>query len=286
MTHSVDSLVVIPTRRGRYAAEDLCRASRWSCLGPAAVYVVDASAEPIDGIAGATVLRAEQTGVRPRDGFLAGLGLMHAVDKGVQFRQAIVLDDSCLVMRRGIDQWAIGHTQRDGVGLLGVHDRLNYEDAYDRCRVWFDNWAVPHESFEPGPYTLHDAALWLSGGLVASLYRYGLLTPDGCASWPLTYGAYVSWVSQMLGFYQVGWGHMDKRLPPLFVNHTGRSRHQPEPHILSDSFLLYYSVRHCVAYSEEELREAYKRARGEEAGEVTPLRPHVSPGPRGPTERG
>jgi len=281
----VDTLFVVATRRGSYVAHDLIRSIRWSSQQSHYTVVVDLAGdvEPLEDLKdGHGIIRASVG--KAADGFGAGLGLQWAFDKGIQARQYVILSDACLLLRQGVDTWALPHMQKTQVGLLGVIDRLNVEDAYGKCASFFDSWNAPHHNLSPGPETLHEACLWLSNGLATAMYQKGLFTPEGCENWPLPYGPYISWTAQMLGFYQVGWGHMDKRLPPLYVNHTGRARHQPEPHILSAQFLVYYSARHCVSYTEENLREAYKRMRGEPAKTVDPWKPSVSPKPLGPVD--
>lgn len=283
----VDTVFSIATSRGPYIAHDLIKSIRWSCTRPNYIVIVDRGGDVprIPELAdGYTLLTTDPH--RAADPWLAGLGLKWAVDVGIQAKYFVVLSDECLILQQGIDAWALEHAAKTQVGLLGVRDRLNYDDAYKKCTPWFDMWDLPHTNYEPSGETVHDAAVWMSSSLVSQLFSRNLLPPNDCEQWPLPYGPFISWAAQMLGFYQVGWGHMDKRIPPLFVNHTGRSRHMPEPHVLHPQFALYYSARRCAGYSEEDLREAYKRQRGEPARSIEPFRPVVSPKPDGPTEAG
>lgn len=279
----VDTVFVIATSRGAYVATDLLRSLRWSCQSSHYVVLVDRAknvAIPDDIKDGYTLLSVGQD-TRVQDQFAAGLGLKWCCDQQVQAQQYVVLDDKCLVMQRGVDTWALEHMRKTQVGLLGVKDRLDYEDAYTKVAPLMDRWDMPHALFVPGRDTIHEAVLYLSGNLVQTLFKRNLLVPDGADQWPLPYGPFISWAAQMLGFYQVGWGHMDQQMPPLYVNHTKHSRYQPAPHILHTQFKLYYSVRHVAGYSEERLRESFKRMRGEPAKDYDPVRPTLAPQPTG-----
>lgn len=280
----VDSVFVVPTRRGSYVIEDLINSIKWSCQRSFHVIVVDLTGElSLQSTVDCSVIRSNSSVCST---FAGCAGVKAAVDRGIRSQQYVVLDDACLIIQPGIDTWALEHLSKTQVGLLGVVDRLNYEDAFSRCAVLFDEWDMPYHSFEPGPLSLSDAAIFLAAPVVLAMYHQGLLVPTTCVRWPLSVGVYLSWVVQMLGYYLVGWGHMDKPMPPLYVNHSGRSRFLPAPHILSPRFALYYSVRHVLGYSEEELRNAFKRVRGEPSELSEPFRPVVIPWSVGPTALG
>jgi len=280
----VDTVFVIATRRGSYPAQDLVRSIRWSCQSSHYTVIVDRGKDvemPADLKDGYTILTIDQdTGAQ--DQFVAGLGLKWCVDQGIKAKQFVILDDKCLVMQRGIDTWALDHMQKTQVGLLGVKDRLNYEDAYGKVSPLMDRWDMPHALWVPQSETVHESVLYLSGPLVQTLFEKNLLVPEGVEQGPLPYGPIISWAAQMLGFFQVGWGHMDQQMPPLYVNHSKHARFQPAPHILNTQFKLYYSVRNVPSYSEERLRESFKKMRGEDAKDFDPVKPTVAPQPMGP----
>jgi len=287
MVNASSAVFVIATNREAYPVLDLFRSIQWSCQESHYVVIVDYGGNvkfPDDVKDGYAILNVKQEG-RPAEGFFRGLGIRWAIDKGIKCKQFVLLDDACLLIQPGIDTWALERFQQASVGLLGVIDRLNYEDAFRRCAAWMDLWSMPHTNFEPGPHTIHEAVSFLSWSAAMSLYQKNLLVPDGCEQWPISYGPFISWAVQMLGHYMVGWGHMDKQMPPLFVGYP-RSRLLVPPHVLSPKFGLYYSLRHMLAYSEGEIREAYKKLRGEDAKIVTPYRPAVFPQPTGPTVLG
>lgn len=281
---SVDTVYVLPTSRGPYAVLDLMRSLRWSSQSSHYTVIVDRAGNvqlPADITEGCTSLRIEQdSGIS--DQFAAGLGLKWCLDNSVKAKQFVVLDDKCLVLQRGLDTWALEKMANEQIGLLGVKDRLNYEDAYAKVAPLLALWELPHAMFTPGPETINEAVMFMSGLLVQEMFKRNMLLPPQVEQWPLPYGPYISWLAQMSGLYQVAWGSMDLQMPPLYVNHVKHSRYQPAPHILNTQFKLYYSVRNVMGYSEERLRESYKRMRGEPAKSFEPLRPTVSPQPIGP----
>lgn len=281
---AVDTVYVLPTGRDSYAVLDLLRSLRWGSRSSHYTVIVDRKKTvqlPADITDGCTVLTIDQDS-EISDQFVAGLGLKWCVDNGVTAKQFVLLDDKCMVLQPGLDVWALEQLAKQQVGLLGVKDRLNYEDAYSKVAPLLAVWELPHALFTPGPETLHEAALFIASPLVQEMFKRNLLLPPNVEQWPLPYGPYISWLTQMYGLYQVAWGSMDLQMPPLYVNHTRHSRFQPAPHILNPQFKLYYSARNVMGYTEERLRESYKRMRGEQAKPFEPLRPTVSPQPIGP----
>lgn len=281
---SADTVYVIATSRGAYPATDLVRSLHWTSARDHYIVIVDRKKDvelPSDLDKGHTILTVEGDG-NVQDQFVAGTGIKWCLDQGIEARQFVVLDDKCLVMQQGLDVWALEHMTKTQVGLMGVTDRMNYSDAYSKVTALFDRWDMPHSMWVPQSETVHESVLFLSGELANALFTKNMLNPDGADQWPMPYGPFISWSAQMLGFYQVGWGHMDRPIPPLYANHTRHHRNQPAPHILNTGFKLYYSVQHVPAYSEERLRETFKRLRGEDAKEYEPIRPTVSPQPTGP----
>lgn len=263
----VDTVFVIATRRGSYPVEDLLRSIAWSCGRSHYTVIVDRSTQLVLAESfkeGFTVLRVGADNPRLSDDFLRSVGVKWAIDQGITCRQYVGLDDSCMILGKGLDVFLVDKMTRQGLGLLGVQDRLNYDAAFERCSSFLLEHGMEPYRFQPDGVTLHGAFLAMSEELARQLFVSDLLAQPGLEQWPLPFGPFISWTTQLLGFHQVAWGQMDRSMPPLYVNHTERSRHQPPPHILNPNFLLYYSARHAVGYSEEELREAYKLGRGEE----------------------
>jgi len=283
----VQTVVALHASRGAYPVQDLLRAMQWGFREPWHAVVINTSgSELLLESNRCTILTPDLGEQKIAPGFLRGIGIKWALDESVQAKQFMLLDDACMILQPGLDQWSYEHLSKTHVGIMGVVERYHRSDAYARCTPIFDWWNLPHGEFEPDGRTLMDPAIFLSAEAAMTLYQRNLLVPDKCDQWPLGHGVYMSWVSQMLGLYQVGWGHTDKPMPPLYVHEHGNIRCQPGPHILSPSFMLYYSARHATGYSEEDLREAFKRTRGEQAKETMPMRPVVSPEQRGPTALG
>jgi len=271
----VYTLYVISVSRGAYVADDIAASIRWTSEKPCFAIFVDLN----DGIQvlGDNGFVLMKTGL-PADaepGFHRAAAIKWAIDQGFSFKQVISMSEDCLIIGRTLDSWALDQIAKN-VGLVGVQDRLTYEDSYSSCLEMMSSWKMPHARWEVAPQTVATEFTVLSGALAAALFQCNLLIPPGCEKWPLPYGPFISWAAQMLGHFQVSWGHQDKQMPPLYCGHPGRNAFQPAPHILATRFLLYSSVRHAMNYSEEDLREIYKRLRGEPARVVQPLRPIVS----------
>jgi hypothetical protein len=261
---NVQTLFVFATRRDAVLAADHVKAIQWACSGTNYTIVMDRgqTIETLPGVeSGFAVVQLDVPGAAA--GFACGVGLRWAIDQGYTAEQVVILADTCLPIGQGLDSWALQTLQSQKAGLLGVVDRLNFEPSYTRCTAQLAAWHLPYTLFSPGDETVHEAILiapWLT---VTELYRYNLLTPAGCEHWPLTYGAYISWATQMLGCYLLGWGHMLRPLPPLFVASATQPRCLPAPQILSDRFLAFADIRQIGGYSEAAVRLVYQQRRGE-----------------------
>jgi len=281
----VDTVVTLHAGRGPYPILDLIAAIAWGFDRPYHIVVLN-TGEKFDVPDNVTVLAPDLGEKKFHPGFIRNLGVKWAIDEGVQTKQFMLLDDACMILQHGLDVWSYEQMTKTNVGILGVVEQFHRSDAYARCTPIFDLWNLPHGDFDPDGYSLCSSAVFMSAAAAMTLYQRNLLAPDRCEQWPLPHGVYLSWVTQMLGLYQVGWGHSDKPLPPLYVHEHARARCQPGPQILSPAFSLFYSARQVTGYSEEELREAFKRHRGEPAKTREPMRPVVSPTQRGPTVLG
>lgn len=286
---TVDTVYVLATSRGTYPIEDLVRSLRWSSLSSHYTVIVDRNNKinmPDDLKDGYTILRVEGQKAKVQDQFIAGMGIKWCLDQQIAAKQFVLLDDRCLITQKGADSWALEHMEKTGMGFIGVRDRLNYEDAYSKMTPYFDMWDLPHAQFIPGPETVHEAVLFISQPLAAAFYEKNLWSGEGVDQWPLPYGPYISWIAQMLGYFQVAWGAMDDPMFPLFVCPPAKSRMQLAPHVLSSQFRVYFSAQHVLGYSEEHVREMFKKVRGEPVSPREPMRPSVSPRRTGPTEEG
>jgi hypothetical protein len=273
----VDTLFIVSSDKGDYAIEDLLAAIGWSCQSTYFTVVVDASGT-IDNVEvrdNCQVLHSNLHEDTP-EGFHRASGLLWAVSEGIAYRQAIMLSDRCLVTAQGLDTFFLEHTETDGVGVLGVRERRNYWEQWKRCQTKMFEWGLPVQNWDKTPISLTDDFLVLTGPFIGAMYEKKLLVPADCHQWEGDYGNYISWISHMIGFSVISWGHVDKPLPPLYINKC-QGQYLPPPHMLSESqFLVFAPVDKVGGYAESDLRELYKRHRGENHRPVTTNGPIVT----------
>jgi hypothetical protein len=273
----VDTLFVISSARGQYALNDLISSIRWACPSGSTYTVAVDETGDLDTLSadGEYKLLSVDVPKEADSGFKRAAGLKWAIDQGISYKQVVMLDDSCLVMGQPFDAFLSDQLTKDGVGLLGVRDTVgNHEKAFHQNTTLLYEWQVPNQQqLEIAPPVLCDAFLALSARFVGALYQKNLLTPDACERWDGTFGSYLSWLCTMTGFFMVSWGSADKSLPPFHVSHGGN---QPSPTVLAQRFLVFSSVRDVLGYGESDLRELFKRQRGEPSREVPPFSPVVT----------
>jgi hypothetical protein len=283
----IETAYIVTARRGTYATTDVIRSitmtsQRTHCV----IVVVDGPAVvlPEDLASVCTVLQRDTTVADTQPPAFQALN--YCSQQGLAVHQYMLLDDECLVLGAGVDAWAAEQLCKTHIGVLGVGSVLDYTTNYRLALGTFAELEVPFELYTPSGPTLLDHVLWLSHHFVADLFSRGLFRPDMVLPSNVPYGTLLSWLAQILGYYQLVWGTADVSMPPLFVDDGRQHRQQPAPHILSSQFKLYRSVRRVSGYTEEYLREAYKRQRGEPAKDVTPVRPVLYPRPPALTELG
>jgi len=277
----VETVFVIATRRSSYVIEDILRSIAWSCQQAAYVIVIDRENKikiPTDMSVGHTVLSPNNLDPTVSDAFARGVGIKWVIDKGITCKQYVGISDESLVLRQGFDTFLLSQLQKTSLGLVGVSDNMSYQAAFEHQVHFFEEWGLPHGNCTQhnNSDVLHDGMLAMSSELAMALFNSNLLQREDLGNWTLSYGAFVSWVSQMLGFYRVAWGRVNQQMPPLYVQDS-KTGCLPAPHILSERFMFYHSLREVSAYSEEHIREVFKRQRGEPAKQPDPIRPLVSP---------
>ncbi len=272
----VDTLFVISSHRGDYVITDMraAIAANTNNRGVFTVVVDETGSLGTSASDSNWAIIKSPLPVEAACGFHRAAGLKWAIDAGMAHRQVIFLDDTCLLTAPGLDEFFTKHTQRDGVGVIGVGTRSGSASAWEQGRAQLFEWHVNTDGWEKAPPVLCDDILILSGPFAGRLYTEGLLTPPGCERW-LGYGAYLSWVAHMLGFYVVSWGLDTKPLPPLYVSH-GQGQYLPAPHLLRSEFLAFSPITKLLSYSESDIRELYKQQRGEPARDVVKLQPLVT----------
>lgn len=264
----VETLVVFATNRPGII-KDQVAAIRWSHSLPHAIVCVDDTLEKDDPLirqdGNFFRIASQLPGRQNLSGFKNHEGIMFARANGIEFRYVLCLDDDALPIGRGLDEWAIEKMDATAIDLLGVRDRVNYQGYWPELPNLLGRW-LPEAKTISGPIdlspeTVFYAINWMSRGLVATLEERNLLAPLGCDTWPLWPDAYISWVTQLVGGYQVTWGSMDDPKPPIYGNHRRHMRFAPNPRILRRDFLIYHPIRFVTAYDEEALRAHYAEQR-------------------------
>jgi|GEM_PF-6637919 len=256
-----DTLFVVGPSLSKYRAQDTLDAVRKWSDGSCCVVFVSNTEQPLpkDGDAW-PVGRAFKPGTD--EGFMRGYGLWWAMDRGIQFRQAILMSATCLIVARGLDAWCAERLRRTDLGLMGVQAWTNYADAYKRSLGLLAEWGVPFENWDCATEVLSSSFLCLSASFADLLFGRGWLFPERCEAWPANYGAFLSWTAQMFGYYKLACGHVNSPCPPLYVAlDTSVPVDHPAPMILHESFKLYCPVDRVRGYSEEEVRRIYAARR-------------------------
>ena len=280
----VDTLFVVSTRRGSYPVQDIASAVAWSSPNNSHyTLIVDENQSDtplLQDVAENVQLFSSNHSLDTPSGFSRAAAIHWAIDNGVTYRQVISLSDTCLVLTQELGSFFLPHLNKDGLGVIGVQSRRPQIKQWREARSLLFNWKISLEGWENPPISLCDDILVMTPRFLSPLYQRKLINPDGCEKWPSDYGTYISWVCHMLGFFVVSWGYEDKPLPPLYVNHC-HGQYLPPPQMLSQGFLLFSPANRVMSYSEADLRELYKRQRGEPAREL----PRFGPVATGPEQR-
>jgi hypothetical protein len=268
MGMKVETLIVFATNRPGII-DDHVAAIHWSHLRSHTIVVVDDTL-PADALSQQAnnryTIPSQVRKDRRMSGFKNNEAIRFALDVlKLDFRYVCCLDDDALPIGRGLDDWAIRQMDATAIDLLGVRDRVNYQTYWNEVPRLLGSW-LPEALEVKGAIdlqaeTIFYAANWMSRGLVDAMHGRDLLVPPGCERWPLWPDVYVSWVAQLLGAYQVTWGHMDAPRPPLYCNHRNHMRFAPDPGILRRDFLLYHPIRFVTSYDEATLRGRYAAMR-------------------------
>jgi hypothetical protein len=270
---NVETLIVFATNR-RGIIKDQVEAIRWAHSRPCAIVCVDDTLERDDPLirrdGNFFRIPSQLPGRRNLSGFKNNEGIQFALANSIDFRYVLCLDDDALPIGRGLDEWALGRMDATAIDLLGVKDRMNYQNYWPQVPQLLGRWLPEARevaaAIDLSPETVFYAINWMSRGLVDTLAEHNLLVPDGCAGWPLWPDTYTSWVTQLMGGYQVTWGHMDDPKPPVYGNHRNHMRFAPSPTILRDDFLIYHPIRHVTMNDEQSLREHYAARRQRDQG--------------------
>lgn len=285
MTH-VDLMFVVSSKRGRYVLEDIAAALRWACT-TASHYTlcIDESQREYRELRGHYEIRSPVITDKQCAQLPSGFSALTMLEAPETFRipvaaqHVVLLSDRCLLTGVAFDRFLLERLSSATFGAMGVEQSGDFEDMFSMNLPILGRNKLNHQAWENPPPVLADDILVLSDNLLAAMRSRQLFTPGNCGDWSGTLGAYVAWVSVCLGLPVVSWGYGHKALPPLYVNTTGVS--VPPPHILSPAFQLFAPVDKVLSYAEADLRDMYKRLRGEPAREVKSFGPVATIGPQG-----
>jgi hypothetical protein len=264
----VETLIVFCTNRPAIV-NDHVEAIHWSHNLPHAIVCVDDTLEKDDPLVRQTDnffrIPSRLPSRRNLSGFKNHEAIVFALNKGIDFRYVLCLDDDALPIGRGLDDWAIDQMDTTAIDLLGVMDRVNYQAWWGQIPGMLGKW-LPEANKISGPLdlspeTVFYAVNWMSRGLVDVMAKRNLLLPDMCEDWPQWPDIYISMVTHILGGYMVTWGHMDDPRPPIYANHRNHVRFAPAPMILRRDFLIYHPIRYVTMHDERTLREHYAQVR-------------------------
>ena len=274
----VETVFVISSNRGDYVLNDLLSAIHWACSGGRSFFtVVVDETKTIEKLSAPGNYQILHSDLPPtvNSGFHRAAGVKWAIDRGIAYKQIILLTDSCLLTGQGLDVTLLQQTQRERVGLIGVRADQNSEQLWYASQTQLFNWQIPVTEVETPPITLCDDVLVMAGRLAGTMWSKGLLVPDGCHQWAGSYGAYAAWVCHLVGLCVISWGFETKPMPPFYVSHA-QGQYLPPPHLLNNRFMVFAPATKVMSYSEADLRELYKQQRGEQAREIVKFQPVVT----------
>jgi hypothetical protein len=274
-----ETLAVFCTNRGDYVLRDHVDAIHWAHRRPHVIVVVDdtrAQDAPVEsgtsrhGDGTHHIIPSKVAKTTHLSGFKTYEGIRWAMDRGLKFVACLSVDDDAMPIGRGLDDWALPLMERTAIDLLGVEDRVSYQQNWraicEALARWIPEARNPKWVDDLRPEGVFFAVNWMSYGLCQAMHERSLLVPAGCNNWRTWPDVYITYVAQLLGFYTVLHGHMDDPKPPLYANHRNHMRFAPDPRILRESFLIYHPIRFVAKHGEEELRRHYAALRGSPPG--------------------
>jgi hypothetical protein len=274
-----ETLFVASSRRGNYFLQDIISAIHWAAQGDYYAILVDETGKAPAASSPKCRTVPSTLPLTAAPGFHRAAALQQAMQEGLRFDIAILLDEQCLLINQGIGEWASKQLSQDSrLGLLGVQSCDYLIEPYRNALPLLYEWDISHARWEKPPTALSGLVLIATYMLCEELRRREWLVPDGCQRWSTTYGAYMSWTAQMADFLQIAWGRADKPLPPLFVQDCDLGSPTPPIYLDRRMFHLFAPANRALSFSEMELRDVYKRDRGEQV-HIPPFSPTVSAPP-------
>lgn len=272
----VDTLFVTSSRQGWYYLEDTIAAINWSCDASKTHYVVAVDESE-------TIQQPSQDGVYQlvhtdlpqslNSGWHMAAGLQWAIENDIEFEQVILLSDDCLPVGQMFDAFMLDRINKQGVGVIGVRDIQRHTEWWRVSQTFLTANNLPTDGWEQEPAALCDGVLVLSKLFVQRLRESGLIVPGNVEDCQLPFGVYLSWACQLSGYFVVGWGSNDKPMPPVYCVDAG-PMNVPSPHYLDPAkFFMFAPVSAVQSYTPREVRELFKRYRGEPSMELKMINP-------------
>ena len=186
---------------------------------------------------------------------------------------------------------------RPDIGCCGVVRVGGFRGLYERNAAVLQAAGLSHVGWESHPPVLADEFMVVATPLLRKLSEFvprvigagwrgpvGALVPwvsvlSGASvlGWGVTREQLPPWVSVLSGLSVLGWGTTRKQLPPLYIG----DREMPPPHVLVSEFSVFGDVREIQGYGEDDVREMYKRRRGETCRELPAYGPLLYAQPSG-----
>jgi hypothetical protein len=259
------TLYVVHTDRDPDIAADAVSAARWTSAHTCAVALVVGAGKSVDyAAAGADTLYESLV---PPAANLADFrfldGLRQAIHAGVEFEQAFCFRDDAMFLGAGVDTVIRDLIYKENCAFAGVADRNYYGDHFMRVNSHFSKWRVPHEVWDRPPvaHTAQSAVFTMTYKLAREMFYRNLLTPPGLEEWPVSVGAYLTWVCQLLMLPPYLRGSMDRPHAPFYLNDGWGGSYNAPPYILHPSMLVYWSLRRVAGYAEADNRSWCKSLR-------------------------
>jgi len=277
----VDTLYVVASSRGQYVLQDLYDSVLWSSDQESRhIVVVDAtstlSEQALDLRHSASFYQSHL----PQDangGFHAAFGLSRAIEDGTEFKRAVLLTDTALVMRQGILSLFVPKIDDENIGCLGVAKTGRNAKRWSEMKTVMLGAGNDMTGVEHNPVSLRPEFTVVNAVAAHSMFRESLLVVrDEMLATGVDWGDYLSWVVQAWQKGVVLWGSDTRPMPPLYITDTP-GQFLPPPHMLADMFCIYCPVDRVMSYGERECRELFKKYRGE-ATEPIPARTPIVAG--------
>lgn len=259
------TLYVVHTNREPAIAADCVAAARWASAHTCSVLLVTdvGKSQEYSACGADMVFESALPGSSPVADFRFLDGVRAAIHAGVEFEQTLCFRDTATFLRTGVDETLSELFYKEHCDLLAVADRQYYGEHFMRMGAWFSRWRVPHEVWDRPPvaHTAQSAVFAMTYKLAREMFYRNLLSSVGREDWPVSVGAYVTWMCQLLMLQPFMRGSMDRPHAPFYLNDGWGGQYNPPPYLLHPNMLVYWSLRCVAGYSEADTRAWCKSLR-------------------------